>query len=85
MIFIDVREPDEFASGHVDGAVNIPLVELMSGASKLDGIPKDEELIVYCRTGSRSAMAIPMLRELGFTNLKNGINQDYVNKNYLVS
>lgn len=85
MVFVDVREPDEFAGGHVNGAINIPPAELMTGAHKLDSTAKDESIIVYCRTGSRSAVAIHMLKELGFTNLKNGINQDYVNKNYLVS
>ncbi len=85
MLFVDVRESEEFASGHVDGAINIPPAELMAGAHTLDSFSKDEEIIVYCRTGSRSAVAINMLKELGFTNLKNGINQDYVNKNYLVS
>lgn len=43
-IFIDVREPFEFARGHVAGAINIPPAELMRGAKALDNVPKDTEL-----------------------------------------
>ncbi len=57
-MFIDVREPFEFAMGHVKGAVNIPPSNLMSGAQELDGIPKDTELILYCLSGSRSNVSI---------------------------
>ena len=56
-VFIDVREPEEYASGHVEGALNIPPAQLLSGARQLADIPKDTELVLYCRTGSRSAVA----------------------------
>lgn len=82
-IIIDVREPYEFATGHVDGAINIPPSDLMSGATKLNGVAKDTELIAYCKTGSRSAVAMNILKDLGFTNVKNGINKDHVNANHL--
>ena len=82
-IIIDVREPFEYQAGHVEGAINLPPSELMSGASKLKDIAKDTELIVYCITGSRSNASIQILRQMGFTNLVNGINADHVTKSYL--
>jgi phage shock protein E len=82
-IIIDVREPFEFAMGHVDGALNIPPRELMDGSPQLASVPKDTELILYCRSGSRSRTAAMILAQQGFTNIVNGINQDYVSAHYL--
>ena len=82
-IIIDVREPVEYKSGHVEGAINIPPSELMSGVPQLEDLDKDTELIVYCRTGSRSNVSIQILKQMGFTNLVNGINAGHVKKNYL--
>lgn len=82
-IIIDVREPYEYASGHAEGAINIPPADIMAGAQKLTDVPKDTELILYCVSGSRSNVAINMLRGLGFTNLVNGINKDHVTAKYL--
>ena len=84
-IIIDVREPNEYASGHVDGAINIPPSALMSGAKALDNLDRNTMLIVYCRTGSRSNVAIELLKQIGFTNVVNGINAGLVEKNYLNS
>ena len=81
-IIIDVREPFEYESGHVEGALNIPPAELVSGAKALDNVDKDTELVVYCRTGSRSNASIQILKQMGFTNLTNGINAGHVEKNY---
>lgn len=81
-IFIDVREPFEFATGHVEGAINMPPAELMAGAPQLRNIDKDTELVVYCRSGSRSNAAIQLLNQMGFSNTINGINADHVRKNY---
>jgi rhodanese-related sulfurtransferase len=58
---IDVREPDEYQSGHVDGALNIPLSELMNSANKLAALPKDSNIIVYCQSGNRSNEAMNIL------------------------
>lgn len=82
MIIIDVREPDELAEGCVDGAINIPVGQLVNSTELYDG-QKDEELILYCNTGRRSAMAQQMLSSLGYTNVKNGINRQYVEQNYI--
>ena len=77
-VIIDVREPFEFVSGHVKGAINIPPAQLMSGAKELDSIPKDAEIIIYCRTGSRSNVSVHILRGIGYTNITNGINKEQV-------
>jgi len=61
-VIIDVREPFEFMTGHVKGALNIPPAKLMAGATKLQTVPKNAEIILYCRTGSRSAVAANILR-----------------------
>ncbi len=79
---IDVREPDEYQTGHVVGALNIPPSELMQGAPQLNGLPKDSNIIVYCRTGSRSNVAMNILNSLGFTNIVNGINKERVEATY---
>jgi len=81
-IFIDVREPDEYARGHVEGAMNIPPSALLAGASDLNDIPKDTELVLYCVSGSRSNVAANILRSLGYTNLVNGINMHQVQAKY---
>lgn len=82
-VIIDVREPFEFAMGHVKGALNIPPSKLMSGAPKLEGVAKDAEIIVYCRSGARSAVAMNILDKLGYTNVVNGINKDHVKAKHL--
>ena len=82
-IIIDVREPYEYDEGHVDGALNIPPAELLAGAKKLDGVAKDAELVLYCKSGSRSNVSIQILKSLGFTNLTSGINAGQVQKKYL--
>lgn len=79
-IIIDVREPFEYEAGHVQGAINIPPAALLAGPKQLDGVDKDTELILYCRTGSRSNVAIQILRQMGFTNMTNGIHAGHVAK-----
>lgn len=81
-IFIDVREPFEFTRDHVNGAINLPPADLMNGAKALDGVPKDTELVIYCLSGSRSNVSIHYLKQLGFTNLVNGINKDQIKSKY---
>ncbi len=82
-IIIDVREPFEYATGHVKEALNIPPATLMQGVPKqLADIPKDTELILYCRSGARSNASMHILSQYGFTNMVNGINKDHVNAKY---
>jgi len=71
---IDVREPHEWRLCHLEGAELIPLRSLPSRLSELDSA---DEFVLYCRTGSRSADAVRMLREAGFrkaSNLAGGIH-----------
>lgn len=82
-LIIDVREPDEYASGHVDDSINIPPSELLAGAQALKDYPKDTPIILYCRSGSRSQVAMNLLQQQGFSNLTNGINQQNVEKNLI--
>jgi phage shock protein E len=81
-IVIDVRETYEFVGGHVPGALNIPPSELLNGAKDLEGVQKDTQLILYCRSGSRSNSAMQILQQYGFTNMINGINKDHVMTKY---
>jgi len=81
-IFIDVREPFEYAMDHVTGAINIPPSELMAGARQLEGVAKDAELVLYCRSGSRSNVAINVLKGMGYTNLVNGISAEHIRAKY---
>ncbi len=80
---IDVREPDEFADSHVEGALNIPLVEIMVGSKQLVDVKKDSPLLVYCRSGNRSRNAKEVLENNGFTDVTNGINENTVRSEYL--
>ena len=82
-IIVDVREPLEFKLGHVKGAINIPPSKIMAGAEKLKDVPKDTEIVLYCVSGSRSNVSMGYLRDLGFTNLVNGINKHHVKAKYL--
>ena len=65
---VDVREPDEFAVGHIPGAKLLPLSQVLSRAAEV--LPdKDAMWLIYCRTGRRSADAVQKLDSLGYTNL----------------
>ncbi len=74
-ILIDVREPMEFAGGHVEGAINIPVGSIEDGATALASIDRDAEITVYCRSGGRAENAKAELEALGYTHVTNGINQ----------
>jgi len=61
---VDVRTPAEFAAGHVPGAINVPFDEIARRARELG--PPATPLVVYCRSGRRSAIAVEALRGLGY-------------------
>ncbi len=67
-ILIDIREPDEFAAGHIDGAVNIPMREI---TQRLDDLPrgKGTPILLYCHSARRSAYILTVLRMLGYTEV----------------
>ena len=69
---LDVREIGEFESGHVDGAVNVPLSQLRD---RMDEIPKDKPILVYCQVGQRAYYATRALRLDGYDayNVSGGI------------
>jgi rhodanese-related sulfurtransferase len=65
---LDVREPAEFAAGRLPGAVNIPrgVLEFQIGTHPAFGADKDGEILVYCLSGGRSALAVESLKKLGY-------------------
>lgn len=68
-VLIDVRSEEEFAAGHIPGAVNIPFDELPGRLDELGGA-QEREVIVYCRTGRRAGIAELALEEAGFRNVR---------------
>jgi rhodanese-related sulfurtransferase len=72
---LDVREPDEWNESHIPGTTLIPLGEL---ASRVDELPQDQEIVVVCRSGNRSAEGRDILLSAGFTQVTSmggGVNQ----------
>lgn len=68
--YIDVREPYEFNSGHIAGAVNIPLGEIHFRVEEIKNL--NRPIILYCVTGNRSGQALRILVEDGFKEVYNG-------------
>jgi rhodanese-related sulfurtransferase len=72
---LDVRQPEEWNEAHIPGATLIPLGEL---ENRLNEVPKDQEVVVVCRSGNRSATGRDILRQAGFeqvTSMAGGMNQ----------
>lgn len=68
-LLIDVREPEEFAQSRIPGAILIPMSEINQ---RYDEIPRDREVVFYCRSGNRSRQVVDILKQqLGYTNLFN--------------
>ncbi|SEN54079.1 rhodanese-like domain-containing protein [Paenibacillus sp. OV219] len=65
-MLIDVREPAEFASGAIPGAINIPLSQL---GQRIGEIPQERDLMLYCRSGMRSKTAARMLSRNGYRHI----------------
>ncbi|MEE0866005.1 MAG: rhodanese-like domain-containing protein [Clostridia bacterium] len=72
-ILVDVRSPQEYREGHLEGAMLIPEYELMSKHSKIFE-SKDEIIVLYCSNGLRSKKAQRKLEKLGYTNVYNLVN-----------
>ena len=82
-LLIDVRTPEEFASGHIEGAVNIPVDAL---AGRLSEVPTGQPVVVYCRTGNRSATASKILADAGYTSIYDlGGLQGWISQGFPVS
>ncbi len=67
-LVLDVREPGEYAAGHVPGALSIPQADL---ALRLDEVPRDREVLVVCQSGGRSLKAAKFLKHLGYNRVVN--------------
>ncbi len=81
--FLDVRTPEEWNDAHVPGSTLLPLEDL---ENRVNDLPKDLELVVYCRSGDRSAQAARILLEAGFTDvysMDGGLN-DWITAGYEV-
>lgn len=67
-MLIDVRSPEEFAEGHIPGAVNMPYDAIDGYISELEG-NKEKPVIVYCRSGRRAELAMKVLKALDFSEV----------------
>ncbi len=67
-LLIDVRSPAEYAEGHIKGAKNFPLQDL---PQKLTKIPQNKPVMLYCRSGNRSGMALQQLQSAGYEEVYN--------------
>lgn len=76
---IDVRTPGEREAGHIKGDSDfLNSVDIEAGTVLFEGYDKNEEIVVYCRSGNRSERAYNAMKDLGFTNVKSmagGINE----------
>jgi len=66
LVILDVRTGEEFKSGYISEAINLPVEELTGRVSELD---PHHSILVYCRTGNRSLQAVNILVENGFTDI----------------
>lgn len=69
-VVIDVRTPQEFRGGHIEGALNLPHDTIAQSIAKAK-VNKDDRVILYCRSGRRSGEALGTLKSLGFSNVEN--------------
>ncbi len=80
---LDVRTQEEWNAGHIPGATLIPLDQL---SSRVGELPEDQEIVIYCRSGNRSAQALDLLTGVGFSeiySMDGGIN-DWIQAGYEV-
>lgn len=69
---IDVRTPAEFASGHIEGAINIPVERIAEDLRTMKQIRPGSTLLLYCRSGRRSAIAAELIRQQGYSRVLDG-------------
>jgi len=67
-IVVDVRSPSEYSTGHYEGSINIPLQDLATQADRLD---RTKTILLCCASGTRSGMAVSLLRSKGFNQVYN--------------
>jgi len=69
---IDVRTVEEFSAGHIDGAVNLPVDQIAQQIAGVKGLKPGSTVLVYCRSGRRSAAAAQILRQRGYQQVLDG-------------
>lgn len=69
-VVIDVRTPQEYAAGHIEGAINIVHTDIAQDIAKVS-VGKDDKVILYCQSGRRSGIALETLKTLGFSKVEN--------------
>ena len=69
---IDVRTPDEFSAGHIEGAINIPVDRIGLDVRTIMGLKQDSRILLYCRSGRRSAVAAGVLQQQGYKHVLDG-------------
>lgn len=80
IVLIDVRTPEEYSRGHIEGSINIPLPDISKAEEKFG---KDKTIYLYCLSGSRSSVAIVQMQKMGFKNaysMKSGLLSWRANK-----
>lgn len=70
-VIVDVRRPDEFVTGHIPGAINVPLADIQDGNIPPYLADKNAVYLIYCRSGVRSVTAAVTLEKMGYTRLAN--------------
>lgn len=68
LVVLDVRTPEEYAAGHVPGAINVPYDQIASRLAELEA-SRERPIVVYCRTGRRAGIALQTLHDAGFIHL----------------
>jgi phage shock protein E len=71
-VIIDVRTAEEFAAGHLEGALNIPYEQIGKGIHSIKSVSKNSPILIYCRSGRRSAIAVKSLEQIGFQRVYDG-------------
>jgi rhodanese-related sulfurtransferase len=70
-LVVDVRDPGEYATGHILGAKNVPLSRLSDGSAGEVAKRKERAVIVYCEGGERASKAVALLKKQGYTRVVN--------------
>lgn len=69
-VLLDIRTPEEYGSGKLEGAINIDFYDA-DFRQQLDALDKDTHYVVYCNSGNRSGQSLPIFEDLGFVEVEN--------------
>lgn len=69
-VLLDIRTPEEYGAGKIEGAVNIDFYDA-DFREQLDGLDKETHYVVYCNSGNRSGQSLPVFEDLGFVQVEN--------------